>query len=38
MLGPVLKDKEKIEQILEDLDRYKSDALKTTWDSEKVNG
>ncbi|KAH9958744.1 hypothetical protein BC827DRAFT_1135796, partial [Russula dissimulans] len=36
MLGSVLKDKEKIEQIIEELDRYKRDALKTTW--EKVNG
>ena len=36
MLGTVLKDKEKIEQTIEELDRYKRDALKTTW--EKVNG
>ena len=36
MLGTVLKDKEKIEQIIEEPDRYQRDALKTTW--EKVNG
>jgi len=36
MLGTVLKDKEKIEQTIGELDRYKRDALKTTW--EKVNG
>ena len=36
MLGTVLKDKEKIEQTIEELDRYKRDALKTTW--ENVNG
>ncbi|KAH9955702.1 P-loop containing nucleoside triphosphate hydrolase protein [Russula dissimulans] len=36
MLGTVLKDKEKIERTIEELDRYKRDALKTTW--EKVNG
>lgn len=36
MLGTVLKDKEKIEQTIEELDLYKRDALKTTW--EKVNG
>ncbi|KAH9979381.1 condensin complex subunit SMC2 [Lactifluus volemus] len=36
MLGTVLKDKEKIEQTIEELDRYKRDALKKTW--EKVNG
>jgi structural maintenance of chromosome 2 len=36
MLGTVLKDKEKIEQTIEELDRYKRDALTTTW--EKVNG
>ncbi|TFY64728.1 hypothetical protein EVG20_g5851 [Dentipellis fragilis] len=36
MLGTVLKDKEKIEQTIEELDRYKRDALQTTW--EKVNG
>ncbi|KAH9958739.1 SMCs flexible hinge [Russula dissimulans] len=32
MLGTVLKDKEKIEQTIEELDRYKRDALKTTWE------
>lgn len=32
----VLKDKEKIEETIEELDRYKRDALHTTW--EKVNG
>ncbi|KAI0067407.1 condensin complex subunit SMC2 [Artomyces pyxidatus] len=36
MLGTVLKDKEKIEQTIEELDRYKRDALHKTW--EKVNG
>jgi structural maintenance of chromosome 2 len=38
MLSTVLKDKEKTEQTIEGLDRYKRDALsmKTTW--EKVNG
>ncbi|KAH9957615.1 P-loop containing nucleoside triphosphate hydrolase protein [Russula dissimulans] len=36
MLGTVLKNKEKIEQTIEELDRYKRDALKTTW--AKVNG
>ncbi|KAH9957624.1 RecF/RecN/SMC N terminal domain-containing protein [Russula dissimulans] len=36
LLGTVLKDKEKIEQTIEELNRYKRDALKTTW--EKVNG
>jgi structural maintenance of chromosome 2 len=36
MLGTVLKDKEKIEQTIEELDRYKRDALKKTW--ERVNG
>ena len=30
MLGTVLKDKEKIEQTIEELDRYTRDALKTT--------
>jgi structural maintenance of chromosome 2 len=35
MLGTVLKDKEKIKQTIEELDRYKRDALKTTWE---VNG
>ncbi|KAH9009648.1 condensin subunit, partial [Lactarius pseudohatsudake] len=32
MLGTVLKDKEKIEQTIEELDRYKRDALTTTWE------
>jgi structural maintenance of chromosome 2 len=36
MLGTVMKDKKKIEDTIEELDRYKRDALKTTW--EKVNG
>lgn len=36
MLSTVLKDKEKIEQTIEELDRYKRDALQKTW--EKVNG
>jgi structural maintenance of chromosome 2 len=36
MLGTVLKDKEKIEQTIEELDWYKRNGLKTTW--EKVNG
>jgi hypothetical protein len=36
MLTTVLKDKEKIEQTIDELDRYKRDALQTTW--EKVNG
>ena len=36
MPGTVLKDKEKIEQTIEELDRYKRDALMSTW--EKVNG
>ncbi|KAH9917715.1 condensin complex subunit SMC2 [Fomitopsis serialis] len=36
MLGTVLKDKEKIEQTIEELDRYKRDALEKTWS--KVNG
>ena len=36
MLATVLKDKEKIEQTIEELDRYKRDALQKTW--EKVNG
>ncbi|KII90449.1 hypothetical protein PLICRDRAFT_157597 [Plicaturopsis crispa FD-325 SS-3] len=36
MLSTVLKDKEKIEDTIEELDRYKRDALQTTW--EKVNG
>ena len=36
MLSTVLKDKEKIEETIEELDRYKRDALQKTW--EKVNG
>lgn len=36
MLTTVMKDKEKIEQTIEELDRYKRDALQKTW--EKVNG
>jgi structural maintenance of chromosome 2 len=36
MLAQVLKDKEKIEATIEELDRYKRDALEKTW--EKVNG
>ena len=36
MLATVLKDKEKIEQTIEELDRYKLDALEKTWS--KVNG
>lgn len=36
MLATVLKDKEKIEQTIEELDRYKRDALEKTWS--KVNG
>jgi structural maintenance of chromosome 2 len=36
MLQTVLKDKQKIEETIQELDRYKRDALKTTW--EKVNG
>jgi chromosome segregation ATPase len=35
MLATVLKDKEKIEATIEELDRYKRDALQKTW--EKVN-
>ena len=35
MLATVLKDKEKIEQTIEELDRYKLDALEKTW--AKVN-
>jgi structural maintenance of chromosome 2 len=35
MLATVLKDKEKIEETIEELDRYKRDALQTTW--QKVN-
>ncbi|KAH8113153.1 condensin complex subunit SMC2 [Phellopilus nigrolimitatus] len=36
MMSTVLKDKEKIEATIEELDRYKRDALQKTW--EKVNG
>ncbi|MCO5549019.1 hypothetical protein L7F22_002485 [Adiantum nelumboides] len=36
MMSTVLKDKGKIEDTIEELDRYKKDALQTTW--EKVNG
>ena len=36
MLMTVLKDKEKIEATIEELDRYKRDALEKTW--EKVDG
>jgi structural maintenance of chromosome 2 len=36
MLGQVLKDKKKIEETVEELDRYKRDALQKTW--EKVDG
>ncbi|KAI5123009.1 hypothetical protein M0805_007631 [Coniferiporia weirii] len=36
MHATVLKDKEKIEETIEELDRYKRDALQKTW--EKVNG
>lgn len=36
MLATVLKDKEKIENTIEELDRYKRDALQKTW--EKVDG
>ncbi|KAG6829207.1 hypothetical protein H0H92_005336 [Tricholoma furcatifolium] len=36
MLSTVMKDKEKIEDTIEELDRYKRDALQKTW--EKVNG
>ena len=35
MLSQVLGDKEKIEETIEELDRYKRDALQKTW--EKVN-
>ena len=34
-LGQVLKDKKKIEETVEELDRYKRDALQKTW--EKVD-
>jgi hypothetical protein len=36
MLSTVLKDKEKIEDTIEELDRYKRDALMKTW--KKVDG
>jgi structural maintenance of chromosome 2 len=36
MLATVMKDKEKIEETIEELDRYKRDALQKTW--ETVNG
>ncbi|KIJ99285.1 hypothetical protein K443DRAFT_680122 [Laccaria amethystina LaAM-08-1] len=36
MLTTVMKDKEKIEKTIEELDRYKRDALQKTW--EKVDG
>ena len=36
MMSTVLKDKSKIEGTIVELDRYKRDALKQTW--EKVNG
>ncbi|PWN31045.1 putative SMC2-chromosome segregation protein [Jaminaea rosea] len=36
MLGTVLGDKSKIEETIGELDRYKRDALQTTW--QKVNG
>ena len=36
MMATVLKDKEKIEETIAELDRYKRDALQKTW--EKVNG
>jgi hypothetical protein len=36
MLGQVLKDKEKIEETIKELDRCKREALEKTW--EKVNG
>lgn len=36
MLATVMKDKEKIEETIEELDRYKRDALQKTW--EKVDG
>jgi hypothetical protein len=35
MLATVKKDKEKIEETIDELDRYKRDALQKTW--EKVN-
>jgi structural maintenance of chromosome 2 len=36
MLAQVLKDKEKIEETIKELDRCKREALENTW--EKVNG
>jgi structural maintenance of chromosome 2 len=36
MLAQVMKDKQTIEETIEELDRYKLDALEKTW--EKVNG
>jgi structural maintenance of chromosome 2 len=36
MLATVMKDKEKIEETIKELDRYKRDALQKTW--ETVNG
>lgn len=36
MLATVMKDKEKIEETIDELDRYKRDALQKTW--EKVDG
>ena len=36
MMSTVLKDKEKIEETIAQLDQYKKDALQKTW--EKVNG
>lgn len=35
-LSAVMKDKEKIESTIEELDRYKREALEKTW--EKVSG
>lgn len=35
MLATVMKDKEKIEETIEELDRFKRDALEKTWT--KVN-
>lgn len=36
MMSTVLKDKQKIEDTIAELDRYKRDALQKTW--EKVDG
>ena len=36
MMATVLKDKQKIEDTIAELDRYKRDALQKTW--EKVDG